>query len=292
MISKSVTSVILSLFFNCIIGYSKNVGMIVVKERLEVYEYPCTSSNVITTLNAGFFVVHRSELVDKSLVSKYENWLYIDTGRYENPAKGEKIIFGWVRKSGVATPGEFERVTNFESFKVIGWVGDSYWNYTFYEDGTYIRYNERGRKIKGKVYKKGVVFLARDSVPTDSKYYLYNIFVLDREGYYNFPCEDENGEQVRIKSKIYSQFNSQDSDSGYHILTGDNVNVRAEATTNSKVLLQLKKGTRVKVLERSDVEFTVGDKTGYWVYIDTGVKDKKGNKIKGWVVDIYLKPEE
>ncbi len=80
---------------------------------------------------------------------------------------------------------------------------------------------------------------------------------------------------------------------GYHILTGNNVNVRAEATTNSKVLLQLKKGTKVKVLDRSDIEFTTVDgKTGYWVYIDTGVKDKKGKTIKGWVVDVYLKPEE
>ncbi len=298
MINRFITLIISLVIFNNIIGHSKNIGMIVVEESLDVYEYPCTFSNIITTLNAGFFVVYRPELVDKSLSSKYGNWLYVDTGKYENPANGEKIIFGWVRKSGVAEPDEFERVTNFESFKVIGSVGDSYWNYTFYEDGTYIRYNEKGRKIKGKVYKKWIVFLARDSVPTDSKYYLYNIFVLDRKGYYNFPCEDENGEQVRIKSKIYSQFNSQNSDDGYYILTVDNVNVRAEATTNSKVLLQLKKGTKVKVLERSEKEFTVEDTstgrvtTGHWVYIDTGVKDKKGKAIKGWVVDIYLKTEE
>ncbi|URA09902.1 SH3 domain-containing protein [Thermospira aquatica] len=77
----------------------------------------------------------------------------------------------------------------------------------------------------------------------------------------------------------------------YHILTGDNVNVRSEASTNSAVLLKLKKGARVKLLERSDVTFTIGDRTGYWVYIDTGVKDKEGNTIKGWVVDIYLKEE-
>lgn len=291
MIGKFLIFVVL-LFFNFIIGHAKDIGMIVVKEGVEVYEYPCIFSNVITTLYPGFFVVYRPEMVDKRLGDKYEDWLYIDTGKYEDPTTGKKIIFGWIRKNYVAIPDEFERVTNFESFKVIGWVGDSYWDYTFYKDGTYIRCDEKGRKIKGKIYKKGVVFLARDLVPTDSKYYLYNVFVLDREGYYNFPCVDENGELIRVKSEIYSSFDHIYSNFNYYILTGDNVNIRAKPTTNSAVLTRLKKGARVKVLEISEEVFRVGNREGLWVYVETGEKDRNGKPIRGWMVDIYLKPEE
>ncbi|URA10256.1 SH3 domain-containing protein [Thermospira aquatica] len=293
MINKVITLLVSLVIFNPIFGHSKDIGMIVVEENLNVYEYPSISSNIITTLKAGFFVVYNPELINKNLADKYGEWVYINTGVYKNPAKGEDIIFGWARKSGVAKPDDFERVTNFESFKVIGSMGDSYYNYSFYKDGTYIRYNEKGKKIRGRVFKKGVVFLARDSTPTDSKYYLYNLFVLDNEGYYNFSCEDENGQLVRIKSKIYSSsYSLENLTNDYHILTGDNVNVRAEASTNSAVLLKLKKGARVKILKRSDVTFTISDRTAKWVYIDTGVKDKKGNTIKGWVVDIYLDEEE
>ncbi len=103
--------------------------------------------------------------------------------------------------------------------------------------------------------------------------------------YYQF--DETNGKFIPLE-----QTNDSVVTDKYYILTGDNVNVRAEATTNSKVLLQLKKGTRVKVLKRSDVGFMVDGKKGYWVYIDTGVKDKKGKTIKGWVVDVYLKQEE
>ena len=78
----------------------------------------------------------------------------------------------------------------------------------------------------------------------------------------------------------------------YFILTGDNVNVRTEPNTNATVLLKLKKGTKVVVINREDEEVTIGDKTGHWAYIDTGVKDKKGNTIKGWVFDVYLKEAE
>lgn len=129
--------------------------------------------------------------------------------------------------------------------------------------------------------------------------------IKNRTGHWAFVdtgIKDKNGDTIKgwvldvyLKeefSRIDSSEKGNPETTKYSILTGDNVNVRAEATTNSKVLLQLKKGARVKVLEWSDIEFTVGDKTGYWVYIDTGVKDKKGKTIKGWIVDIYLKPEE
>jgi hypothetical protein len=48
----------------------------------------------------------------------------------------------------------------------------------------------------------------------------------------------------------------------------------------------------VKVLERSEEVFRVGDREGLWVYVETDEKDKEGKPICGWMVDIYLKPEE
>ncbi|URA09141.1 SH3 domain-containing protein [Thermospira aquatica] len=78
----------------------------------------------------------------------------------------------------------------------------------------------------------------------------------------------------------------------YFILDTENVNLRAKPSTNSQVLLRLRKGAKVKVLEWSDKTLTIGDRSGSWVYVDTGIKDKSGNTIKGWIVDIYLDEEE
>ncbi len=68
--------------------------------------------------------------------------------------------------------------------------------------------------------------------------------------------------------------------------------MRAEAGTNSAALIKLSKGAKVSLLKRSDIALTVGDKKGFWAYIDTGVKGKNGENIKGWVFDYYLKKEE
>ena len=102
-----------------------------------------------------------------------------------------------------------------------------------------------------------------------------------------FRVELENKHQVlaHVSGKMRKNF--------IRILTGDNVNVRAEASPKGEVLTMLSKGAKVKLLERSDKALTVGDKKGFWARIDTGVMDeKKGETIKGWVFDYYLKPIE
>ncbi len=284
---ERIMIIFLLLMFS--LGYSKEIGMIVVEEEIKVYEYPCTSSNIIKNLEAGSFVVYNFQLEDRKLASIYFDWLYIDTLMYKNPNKGGERLFGWIKKEGVATPDEFERVTNFESFKVRGWSGDSYYDYEFYKNGTYIRYNEERKKIHGKVYNKGKVFLARDSIPTESNY-LYNLFVLDNEGYYTFFCEDEKGELVRIKSQIYTKTCNWNNKNKLAILTGDNVNLRSGPGTNYEVLRQLRKGERVKVLEVSQKVYRQGEQEGLWVYVETERKDNTGKVLKGWLVDIYLKP--
>ncbi len=98
------------------------------------------------------------------------------------------------------------------------------------------------------------------------------------------------------KFEPFSESNNQpssDSSKSVFTLTGDNVNVRAEAATNGAVLVKLSKGAKVTLLKRSDAALTVGDKKGFWAYIDTGITNKAGNEtIKGWVFDYYLKEEK
>ena len=90
---------------------------------------------------------------------------------------------------------------------------------------------------------------------------------------------------------LTTQLKSESTDNIY-TLTGDNVNVRAEAATNGAVLLKLSKGAKVMLLKRSDTALTVGDKKGFWAYVDTQVTNKDGESIKGWVFDYYLKEEK
>jgi hypothetical protein len=78
---------------------------------------------------------------------------------------------------------------------------------------------------------------------------------------------------------------------GVFTLTGDNVNLRADAGTNSDVLAVLKIGAKVTLLGRLSGQETIGGKSGYWAYIDTGMKDIAGGTVKGWVFDAYLKAE-
>ncbi len=98
---------------------------------------------------------------------------------------------------------------------------------------------------------------------------------------------------VRIKdTNKSSEKPSSESTSSICTLTGDNVNVRAEAATNGAVLVKLSRGAIVTLLKRSDMALTVGDKKGFWAYIDTQVTNKDGETVKGWVFDYYLKPLE
>lgn len=82
-----------------------------------------------------------------------------------------------------------------------------------------------------------------------------------------------------------------DPEKAYYILTGDNVRVRSAAGTNSIVLLSLNKNANVKLMNRSNISFSIGDKKGYWTLIDTGIDNRKKGTIKGWLIDYYLKEE-
>lgn len=76
---------------------------------------------------------------------------------------------------------------------------------------------------------------------------------------------------------------------GDFILTMDNVNLRAKSNIKSKVLVKIKEGQKVKLIKRTDAALTVGDKKGFWAWIEF---EKNGKKWKGYVFDAYLKEDK
>ena len=45
----------------------------------------------------------------------------------------------------------------------------------------------------------------------------------------------------------------------------------------------------MKLIERTDVALTVGDKTGFWALVEF---EKGGKTVKGYVFDAYLKEDK
>ena len=92
---------------------------------------------------------------------------------------------------------------------------------------------------------------------------------------------------VRIKDANHSSEQPLSDQPGQtYTLTGDNVNVRVEAATNGAVLVKLSKGAKVTLLKRSDIALTVGDKKGFWAYVDTQVTNKDGERSKAGCLTI------
>ncbi|URA10665.1 SH3 domain-containing protein [Thermospira aquatica] len=250
-----------------------------------IYNEPNINSKVIRSLNITEIVLIESNVMVTNAEGTKEKWLFIKT------LGGKK---GWIQRNTIAKPTDFKQVKKFGDYYIEGWSGDYDFAYRFYRNGTYKM--KVFDDIKEKtIYKIGRLYRCKNIVATEGG----ALFYFDEEGNLFTDVlfiDDKTGEPFRAitnKSEFpkWAQSDKAPVLETYYILTGDNVNVRSEASTNSAVLLKLKKGARVKLLERSDVTFTIGDRTGNWVYIDTGVKDKKGNTIKGWVVDIYLKEE-
>jgi hypothetical protein len=96
---------------------------------------------------------------------------------------------------------------------------------------------------------------------------------------------------VRLKNANASGQTDSVGTNNIYTLTGDSVRMRTEAGTNGAVVAVLSKGARVKLLERKVEEVEIGGKVGHWAYVETEVKDKAGNAVKGFVFDAFLKEE-
>ncbi|URA10630.1 SH3 domain-containing protein [Thermospira aquatica] len=277
-------------------------GAIVITEGAILYKEPNIDSGLIEILPF---------LQDVAIITKTninysgtnQIWYYVDSRRIPHEAKMIKTergweyptLKGWVQREDLAGWGDFKPVKKIqEMFITCHEVDGPPVYYRIYSNGTYkIRteekfyYSELVRiHLTGNIYRYRNVILL-----TGKTGEVANLFYYDDEEQLKGGSTWET-EVLTDKSKFpkWAQSDKAPVLETYYILTGDNVNVRTKASTNSAVLFKLKKGTRVKFLERTEITI-IGDRTGYWVYIDTGVKDKEGNTIKGWVLDLYLSPE-
>jgi hypothetical protein len=87
-----------------------------------------------------------------------------------------------------------------------------------------------------------------------------------------------------------ANYSSAASKSNSLIVVGDNVNLRQEPSPNSPIVFKLYLTKTVRVVKRTDKKITIDNKSGEWVYVDTGSfkKDSLDETIKGWVFDYYL----
>jgi hypothetical protein len=124
---------------------------------------------------------------------------------------------------------------------------------------------------------------------------IYDSFVEIDEKTLDLKCylREETNKPLVIENFRFvgGKFELESTDTTDYTITADSVEIRSEAGTNSSVLLSLNRGAIVEVLKRSEKAFNIGDKKGFWVYIDTEVPDGKGGTVLGWVVDNYLKEE-
>ena len=272
-------------------GYSQelkslaNSNFLISSDKVNVYLEPSTNSKVISTLHINDIV----QLINIAANKVNGNLIYIDTGYYSK-TNSDETIKGYILDSQIADLKNFKKVNQFNDYSIFGSEGDAVFAYEFHKNGKYERYtfDEKGKKSKpivGSVYQYKNLIFAKDD---KTKNYL--LFYLDKDNNLVYGIGEE-GKLIFSKPKNSDSKNLNGSSSFVYTLTGDNVNVRAKASTNSAALIKLSKGAKVTLLKRSDIALTVGDKKGFWAYIDTGIADKKGGTIKGWVFDAYLKEE-
>ena len=257
-------------------------GAIVINRGAELFEKPDIKSTKILNLSYLQYVS-----VFKMNSNSNQIWYYIDS--YSSTNHRPPTLKGWVNRIDLAGKSDFKPVRKMPEMFIIAYTIDGpEVNYHIYPDGTYEiwtkaeTYNMDKSILKGKVIQCKNVLMMGDTG---------DLFYYDEEGQLKSPFTEIKVITNKSKFPKIKEPTTQ-SKTLVLTLTGDNVNVRAEASTNSAALVKLSKGAKVTLLKRSDIALTVGDKKGFWAYIDTGIKDKKGGTIKGWVFDYYLKKAE
>ncbi|URA09423.1 SH3 domain-containing protein [Thermospira aquatica] len=283
------------LFADDIKPFNKLGEVFVINDNVPLFEKPDINSKEVLRIP----ILRRIRILSNTQFIFLSNnvrkeWIYIDTyiPISENMVKVNNrwqylTHKGWVERRHLVGKGDFKKVSKMnEMFILIAYSEDGI-SYRIYKDGTFsYKYGDEPSYYGGSVYlcKANTNFFSFNHM----EFFWYSNNIVE------IPSPFVSRVEVLTNKSDFPKWAQSDKPfvfETYYILTGDNVNVRSEASTNSAVLFKLKKGARVKLLERSDVTFTIGDRTGNWVYIDTGVKDKKGNTIKGWVLDLYLSPE-
>ena len=272
-----------------------HINCIITKNDLKVFEGPPKNTNVVCVLNMGskITILERREdgtngkwdnnnnFWNNNFNDKNDYWAFINTGKVDQ--KGFKIL-GWIYNP-IKTP------VFYESNPI----------YTVTGNNVEIRSDPDMRLpvliVLSKGAKVGLISIDDKAVNIPGK-------KGSHWAYIDTGLKDKDGKEIKgsvldyyLKEEPQNINNTIDQNLRFsntnltYTLTGDNVNVRAEAATNGAVLVKLSKGAKVTLLKRSDIAFTVGGKKGFWAYIDTQVTNKDGENIKGWVFDYYLKEE-
>ncbi|MGA2140905.1 MAG: SH3 domain-containing protein [Brevinematales bacterium] len=154
--------------------------------------------------------------------------------------------------------------------KVHGY--DSYYNSGYGEDGDlYYSLNMIGKNRK--TYFSVSVIMAGNANPSEEQKLtagriLFSARVLNSTGIIG---DSASGQSAKTNLP-------------YYIITGDDVRVRSQGSTNGEVLATFSKGKKVRLISRADAAVIIGGKKGRWAYIDAG-------SLKGWVFDYYMKEE-
>jgi len=282
------------LFFNFVYIvnlYAKNIRpftvglldkVLIVSNNALLFESPTVSSRVlkeIPILEYAILLSNRAVISD----NKKLEWFFVGLYPTNLFSKESVKVRGWIERKYIAGFDDFEPAKKMK--KEILLISEDA------DDSSYYR-----------VYLNGTWGSFYEDTKTASYSQIYqcklneNIYVLGL-GSFAFLLEDE---------KVYAPFatkiltNSDDFPAwikgrecpmnigSYYTIAVDGVPVR-KFPFHDKVLVKITKDTKVKLLEWSDEKATVGNVSGYWAYIDTGIKEKDGTTIKGWILDAYLK---
>jgi hypothetical protein len=291
----SLFSVFLSLYFSYLFGeeiqpFGKMGEVYIIQDNTPLYEKADISSCLILRLNRLqlVYILKTTNLIRSHF---QEKWIYIDSQQVTNEyyRAGTPTIKGWVERKYLIGKNDFEKIDQIDEMFISISYAEYGVDYHIYSNGIFIyKFGDEKKLYKGNVY--------RCKVNTNFFSLNYAEFFWYSNNVVEVPSPFVSKITVLTNKSDFPPWAQSDVppvlEGDFAHLTGDNVNIRAKPTTNSVVLTRLKKGARVKVLEISEEVFRVGDREGLWVYVETDEKDKHGKPIRGWMVDIYLKPKE
>lgn len=93
-------------------------------------------------------------------------------------------------------------------------------------------------------------------------------------------CDSRNSETQQTVQQTQIEQQQQQIINNTLMITGDNVNVRSQPSTDAKVVTKLQKDESFEILDKSEAYQTIGTETDYWYRIE-----KEGNPV--WVFGAF-----
>jgi hypothetical protein len=291
-----------------------NNSLVIIKSSAVIYRDAAGNSKDSAAGLLDVFIIRNDRVVNGRIGVLYANnaggWVGVeDTSYIENLSwkKFEKINF-----LEISLPGDlkFNYTPGAPVSDSLGWhVENRLENKSFFIDIYYIEGREDfdidNQETNNSPYTEldyygNEAYFNSGYGEEGNLYYCMYIVQKNRKHYFSVsvilpdypPVEGKESTANRIlfSVRIKDSQGPVNSNGRIYTITGDDVNVRAGASKESKVLTTLSKGARVALIERSDRVVTIGDKKGRWVYIDTFLPGlKKGETLRGWIFDYYLK---